>query len=199
MQKKIKWSIDQSHSSIAFRVRHLMISHVTGSFKTFDASIYTTGKDFSTAVIDLWIEASSIDTGDEKRDNHLIGENFFDTQDFKQINFESSMIQKAEADGSYDLWGELTMRGITQKVKLEVIFGGIAKDKTGREKAGFSVTGKIKRSDWGLVWNTAIEKGGLILSDEIIITCDVQLINLGGEKPSNGYLILPKNGGFGNA
>ena len=86
MQKEIKWSIDQAHSSITFRVRYLMISHVTGSFKTFDASVYTTGKDFSTAVIDVWIDAASIETGDEKRDSYLTGEDFFDTQDFKQNN-----------------------------------------------------------------------------------------------------------------
>jgi polyisoprenoid-binding protein YceI len=183
MKKEIKWSIDQAHSNITFKVRHLMISHVTGSFKTFDASIYTTGKDFSTAVIDIWIEAASIETGDTKRDEHLIGEDFFDTQDFKQITFVSSTIQKADADGTHDLWGELSMHGITKNVKLEVVFGGLAKDHNGHEKAGFSVTGKIKRSEWGLIWNAAIETGGLIVSDEITINCDVELINLGEKNP----------------
>jgi polyisoprenoid-binding protein YceI len=184
MKKEIKWSIDQSHSNLTFKVRHLMISHVVGFFKTFDASIYTTGKDFSTAVIDIWIDAASIETGDEKRDKHLIGEDFFDAQDFKQITFVSSTIQKAESDGTHDLWGEFTMHGITKNVKLDVVFGGIAKDHNGQEKAGFSVTGKIKRSDWGLVWNAAIETGGLIVSDEITISCDVQLINLGERIPT---------------
>jgi len=95
---KTKWSIDQSHSEISFKVRHLMISHVKGGFKTFDASIYTIGKDFSTAEVDLWIDASSIFTGDEKRDEHLKSPDFFDVEKFKQITFTSSNIEKSDEE-----------------------------------------------------------------------------------------------------
>jgi len=176
---KTKWSIDQSHSEIEFKVRHLMIAHVKGSFKTFDASIYTNEKDFTTAEIDLWIDSSSIITGDAVRDDHLKSADFFDVQNHKQITFTSSTIGKPDKDGNQELWGELTIRGITKNIKLNVQFGGILKDPWGNEKAGFTITGKINRSDWGLIWNTAIETGGFMVSEEVTVSCEVELINKG--------------------
>jgi polyisoprenoid-binding protein YceI len=181
METQTKWSIDPSHSEIEFKVRHLMISHVKGSFKTFDASIYTTDKDFSTAEIDVWIDSNSITTGDTKRDEHLKSIDFFDVEHHKQINFTSSTMGKANAEGTIELWGELTIVGITKNIKLDVKFGGIAKDPYGNEKAGFTITGKINRSDWGLVWNNAMETGGVVVSDEINIECEIQLTNLGNK------------------
>jgi len=183
MTNQIKWSIDQAHSEITFKVKHLMIAHVKGSFKNFDASIYTVAKDFTTADIDLWIDAASITTGDAKRDEHLRSSDFFDVEKHKEITFSSSTIEKADADGDkafdgiHDMWGELTIKGITKNIKLSVQFGGIVNDPWGNEKAGFTVTGKIKRSDWGLNWNKAIETGGLMVSDDINITCEVELSN----------------------
>ena len=177
--KDIKWGIDIAHSEIGFKVKHLMISNVRGSFKDFDASIYTTGNDFATAQIDLWIDAASITTGDAKRDEHLKSVDFFDVQNHKQITFNSSTIEKQDAEGNHELWGELTIRGIKKNVKLNVLFGGILKDPWGNEKAGFTVTGKINRSDWGLSWNTAIETGGFMVSDEVAISCEIELTNLG--------------------
>ncbi|HEY5470936.1 MAG TPA: YceI family protein [Bacteroidales bacterium] len=174
-----RWSIDQAHSEIAFRVRHLMIANVKGSFKTFDGSIYTTDKDFSTAEVDFWIDASSITTNDEKRDAHLKSADFFDVETHKQITFTSSTMGKADNDGNHELWGELTMIGITRNVKLNIQFGGIVKDPWGNEKAGFTVTGKINRSEWELVWNTTLETGGLMVSDEVLISCEIELINSG--------------------
>lgn len=179
MTNETKWSMDLAHSEIDFKVRHLMISNVKGSFKTFDASIFTTAKDFTTAEIDLWIDASSISTGDAKRDEHLKSADFFDVQNHKQITFTSSTIGKADAEGNHELWGELTMKGITKNVKLNAQFGGIIHDPWKNEKAGFTVTGKIKRSEWGLSWNTAIETGGIMVGDEVTISCEVELINAG--------------------
>ena len=176
---KTKWSIDQAHSEIGFKVRHLMIAHVKGALKTFDASIYTIAKDFETAEIDLWIDASSITTGDTKRDEHLKSADFFDVQNHKQITFTSSTVGKSDPDGNHELWGELTMRGISKNVKLNVQFGGIMKDPWGNEKAGFTVTGKINRTDWGLIWNTSIEAGGMMVSEEVTISCDIELTNIG--------------------
>ncbi len=176
--KETKWSIDPSHSEIAFKVRHLMIAHAKGSFNVFDASIYTNAKDFTTAEIDLWIDSSSITTGDEKRDAHLKSADFLDTEKHKQITFTSSTIGKADKNGVHELWGELTMLGITKNIKLEVEFGGVVKDPWGNEKAGFTVTGKINRSDWGLVWNAPIEAGGLLVSNEVSISCEVELTNV---------------------
>lgn len=182
MTTKTKWSIDHAHSEIAFKVRHLMISHAKGTFKTFDASIYTNGKNFKTADIDLWIDASSINTGDPKRDEHLKSGDFFDVENHKQITFTSSTMGKSGTEGNHELWGELTMKGVTKNLKLNAQFGGILKDPWGNEKAGFSVTGIIKRSDWELEWNTALEAGGLMLGDEVAISCEVELINAGQEE-----------------
>ncbi len=179
MTKETKWSIDQTHSEIAFKVRHLMIAHIRGRFETFDASVYTTGKNFATAQVDLWIDASSIVTGDAKRDEHLRGVDFFDVKNHKQITFTSNSVEKRNSEGAYELWGKLTMRGISKEIKLNVEFGGISKDPWGNEKAGFTVSGKINRNDWGLTWNAAIESGGLLVSEEVMISCDVELINKG--------------------
>jgi polyisoprenoid-binding protein YceI len=179
MKKQTKWSIDPVHSEIEFKVRHLMIVYVKGGFKTFDASIYTTEKDFTTAEIDLWIDASSITTGDAKRDEHLKSADFFDVQNHKQITFTSSTIGKPDQDGIHEVWGELTMKGITKNIKLNIQFGGIINDPWGNEKAGFTVTGKINRIDWGLNWNTALETGGIMVSEDVTISCEIELTNAG--------------------
>ena len=176
---KTKWSIDQDHSEIGFSVKHLMISRVKGVFKKFDASIYTIEKDFTTAEIDLWIDPSSIDTNNETRDEHLKSADFFDIQKHKQISFISSTIGEPDHEGNHDLWGELTMTGVTKIVKLNLQFGGIVHDPWGNEKAGFTITGKINRIDWGLVWNKSIEAAGLMVSEEVLIVCEIELINIG--------------------
>jgi len=176
---KTKWSIDQAHSEIGFRVRHLMIAHVNGSFKTFDASIYTTNKDFSTAEIDLWIDASSITTDNEMRDKHLKNSEFFDVKRHKQLTFVSSTIGQADPDDNHELWGELAIVGITHNVKLNLKFGGILNDPWGNERSGFTVSGKINRSDWGLTWNQPTDSGGLMISDEVAISAEFELINMG--------------------
>ncbi len=181
MSNETKWSIDPSHSEISFKVRHLMIAHVRGSFKTFDASIYVADKNFATAEIDLWIDAASITTGNESRDEHLKGADFFDVTNYKQIGFTSSTIEKADEDGNHTLWGELTIKGITRNVKLNVVFGGIMNDPWGNEKAGFSLTGTINRNDWGLAWNTILETGAIMVSDEIKISCEIELTNNGSK------------------
>jgi polyisoprenoid-binding protein YceI len=179
MTHQTKWTIDQAHSEIAFKIRHLMISNVKGSFKTFDASIYTLGNDFSTAEIDLWIDTTSVNTGDVKRDEHLISPEFFNSEIHKQINFTSSTIAAPNEKGVHELWGELSMNGITKNLKLDVVFGGIAKDPWGNEKAGFTVTGILKRSDWGLTFNMVLETGGVMVGDDVHITCEIELINNG--------------------
>jgi polyisoprenoid-binding protein YceI len=178
--QKSRWIIDQAHSEISFKVRHLMISNVKGSFKTFDATnIFTKAKDFTTAEIEFWIDASSIFTGDSKRDEHLKGYDFLDAESFKLITFTSESIGKPDTEGNHKLLGVLTIKGIAKKVQLNVQFGGIINDPWKNEKAGFTVTGKINRSDWGLVWNTKLESGGLLVSDEVTILCEVELSNAG--------------------
>jgi polyisoprenoid-binding protein YceI len=173
---KIKWQIDPVHSEIGFKVKHLMITNVKGTFKEFDASIYTTGEDFMTSEIDFWLNPASIDTGDQKRDTHLKSPDFFDVENHKQISFTGNTYEKVDDDGSYTLYGDLTIRGIKKQVKLDVEFGGVMKDPWGNEKAGFSINGKINRNDWGLNWNAALEAGGVLVSNDVLISCEVQLI-----------------------
>jgi polyisoprenoid-binding protein YceI len=173
---KIKWGIDPAHSEIAFKVKHLMITNIKGVFKEFDASIYTTGEDFMTSEIDFWMNPASVDTGDEKRDGHLKGVDFFDVEHFKEITFRGNSYENVDNDGSYELWGELTIKGITKKIKLDVEFGGVEKDPWGNEKAGFEINGKINRKDWGLEWNAALESGGVLVGDTVSISCEVQLV-----------------------
>ena len=171
-----RWAIDPMHSEIGFTVKHLMFTNVRGSFKEYGADIVTTGKDFMTAEVDFWINPASITTGDEKRDGHLKSADFFDAEKFKEINFTGNTFEKASGEGRYHLYGDLTMKGIKKQIKLEVEFGGVVKDPWGNEKAVFSVSGKINRKDWGLNWNQALEAGGVLVSEDVRINCEVQLV-----------------------
>jgi polyisoprenoid-binding protein YceI len=174
--KKAKWIIDPVHSEIGFKVKHLMITYVMGVFKEFDASIYTTGENFLTSEIDFWLNPASVDTGDPKRDEHLRSADFFDVENYKQISFTGNTYEQVDGDGSYTLYGDLTIKGIKKQVKLDVEFGGVMKDPWGQEKAGLTINGKINRKDWGLNWNTALEAGGVLVSDDVRISCEVQLV-----------------------
>jgi polyisoprenoid-binding protein YceI len=172
---KTKWGIDAAHSEIAFKVKHLMISNVKGTFKEFDASIFTTGEDFMTSEIDFWLNPASIETGAADRDAHLKSADFFDVENHKQITFIGNTYEKVD-DDSYILYGDLTIKGITKQIKLDVEFGGVMKDPWGNEKAGFTINGKINRKDWGLNWNATLEAGGVLVGEEIKISCEVELL-----------------------
>lgn len=172
---KTKWTIDPAHSEIGFKVKHLMIATVRGTFTEFDASIYTTEEDFMSAEIDFWLKSASVSTNDRKRDAHLRSPDFFDVENFPEINFTGNTLENVDNDGSYELYGELTIKGIKKQIKLDVEFGGVVKDPWGNHKAVFSLNGKINRKDWGLNWNTALESGGVLVGDDVWISCEVQL------------------------
>lgn len=173
--EKIKWGIDMAHSEVGFKVKHLMVANVRGLFKEFQASIVTTGEDFMTAEIDFWMDPSSVDTGSVDRDKHIRSADFFDADQFKQIHFTGNTYEEVDHDGSYELYGDLTIKGITKRIKLDVEFGGILKDPWGNQKAVFNINGKINRKDWGLNWNAALEAGGLLVGEEVSISADIQL------------------------
>lgn len=175
MAAKTKWVIDTAHTAVAFKIKHLMISNVKGEFKEYDASIYTTGNDFLTAEVDFWINPSSINTGDPKRDGHLVSSDFFDTENHKEITFKANTLEKADGDDNYSVWGDLTIKGITKRIKLNVEFNGIVKDPWGNEKAGFAITGKVSRKDWNLNWNAVLEAGGVLVGDEVKIDVELEL------------------------
>ncbi len=172
---KTKWAIDTTHSEISFKVKHLMITNVKGSFKEFDSTVYTHGDDFFTSDIEINLNAASIDTGVADRDAHLKSADFFDVENFKQIRFVGKKSERKD-DDSYILYGDLTIKGITKPVKLDVEFGGVMKDPWGNEKAGFTVTGKFNRKDWDLNWNAALEAGGVLVGDEVKISGDIELV-----------------------
>ena len=172
---KTKWQIDTAHSEITFKVKHLMISNVKGAFKKFDADIYTADDNFKNAEINVRINTDSVDTGDVQRDGHLKGSDFFDVENHPQMLFASTRFEKKDSD-SFVLTGDLTIRDVTKQVQLDVEFGGIMKDPWGNNKAGFTVSGKINRKDWGLNWNAALEAGGVLVSDEVKIAGEIQLL-----------------------
>jgi polyisoprenoid-binding protein YceI len=175
---KTKWAIDPAHSEIGFRVKHLVFSNVRGSFKEFDARIDTNGDDFRSAEIVVLIKSASVYTGIEKRDEHLRSADFFDVEQFREISFIANTLIEAEQEGRFVLHGELTMKGIKKQIKLDVELGAIVKDPWGAEKALFNINGKINRKDWGLNYNAVLEAGGVLISEDVWIQCEVQLIKM---------------------
>jgi polyisoprenoid-binding protein YceI len=172
---RTKWSLDHSHSQIGFKVKHLMVTNVRGVFNDYNGSISTTGDEFSDAEIDLSINPASISTGDGTRDTHLKSPDFFDVENFKEINFKGTTLER-KSESEYVLHGDLHIKAVTKRIKLDVEFNGIVKDPYGSKRAGFEITGKISRKDFGLTWNAALETGGVVVGDEVTIKCEIQLI-----------------------
>lgn len=176
---KIKWSLDPTHSEVKFKIKHLMITNVTGSFTKYEVTAETDDEDFMTADISFTADVNSVTTHNEQRDGHLKGVDFFDAEKFPQITFKATKYEDVDHDGSYELYGDLTIKGITKNIKLDVEFGGLMKDPWGNVKAGFTINGKINRKDWGLNWNAALETGGMLVSDDVRISCEIQLVKQG--------------------
>jgi len=170
-----KWAIDPTHSEIHFKVKHLMITTVTGSFNSFTAAAETEAEDFSGAAISFSADTASVDTGNEQRDGHLKSADFFDAEKFPALSFKSTSYTKKGGD-EYVLTGDLTIKDVTKPVTLSVEFGGVAKDPWGNTKAGFTLSGKINRKDFGLNWNAVTEAGGLLVSEEVKLSAEIQLV-----------------------
>ena len=169
------WKIDPAHSEIQFKVKHLMITTVTGYFRRFDLEVETEDEDFTQARrLEFTAEAASIDTNSEQRDTHLRSADFFDAEKFGQIRYVGKTLERSGSD--YTLSGDLTIRGVTKPVALKVHFGGIVIDPYGQTKAGFEVEGRISRKEFGLVWSAMTEAGQVVVGDEIKVLCEVQLI-----------------------
>lgn len=168
-----KWVLDPAHSELTFKVKHLMISSVKGEFKNFTTEI--DNEELENGKVKVNIETSSIFTNNADRDNHLKSADFFDVENHPKMAFESTKITKVD-DTEYKLKGLLSIRGVTKEVVLDAEFGGINKDPWGNTKAGFSYNGKINRKDWGLNWNAALETGGVLVSDDVTISGEVQLV-----------------------
>lgn len=175
MEERVTWQLDPAHTDIAFKIRHLMITNVKGQFKKYELDATSIGNDFTSAQIEFRIDPNSIDTNNDDRDKHLRSADFFDTENHHDITFKSTSVEKVTGD-VYTLKGNLTIRGISKPVELEVEYGGTMTDPWGNLKAGFTVEGTINRKDWGLNWNAALEAGGFLVGDDVKIMCDVQLL-----------------------
>ena len=171
-----KWVLDPTHSDVEFKVKHLMISTVTGHFSSFLADVSTEEEDFTKSKVTFTVDAASISTNNEQRDGHIKGPDFFDVANHPQIKFVITKIENVDNDGSYNLYGDLTIRSITKNVKLEVEFGGVIKDPWGNTRAGFAVNGKINRKDFGLTWHMTTDAGGIVLGDDVRIHVALELI-----------------------
>lgn len=172
---KTTWTLDPTHSEILFKVKHLMITNVKGEFRKFQAEIISEGSDFTKSNISVSIDAGSVFTNEDQRDGHLKSADFFDVANHPTLTFNGKSLKKKD-DENFVLNGVLTVKGISKEVTLDVEFGGINKDPWGNEKAGFSLNGKINRKDFGLNWNAALETGGVLVSDEVKISAEVQFV-----------------------
>jgi len=175
------WNLDTVHSGINFSVRHMVVSKVRGRFAKFTGNVALDESDFTRSSVEATIDASSIDTGTAQRDDHLKSADFFDVERFPEIRFLSTRIEKVSGD-RYRVTGELTIHGFTRSIALETEYGGRGKDPWGNERIGFTARGAIERKDFGLVWNQALETGGVLVSDRVDIELEVQAVRAAAAK-----------------
>lgn len=168
-----KWTIDPAHSSIDFTVKHMMIAKVKGTFHQFEASITGDAHDLTSADIDFSIDLNSVDTRNSDRDAHLRSADFFEIEKFPNLTFKATSIKKS-GDGEYSITGDVTLHGVTRSETFNAEFEGAGKDPWGNEKVGFSATGSLKRSDYGLTYNAVLETGGVLIGDEIKVAIEIE-------------------------
>jgi polyisoprenoid-binding protein YceI len=167
-----KWVLDPMHSEVQFKVKHLVISTVTGSFRKFEGEVVTESEDFQDSEIDFSLDVDSVDTTQEARDQHLKSAEFFDAATYPKISFKSTSLTKNGSD--YKLVGDLTIKDVTKPVTLDVEFGGSAADFYGQTKAGFEITGKINRKEFGLTWDSITEAGSIVVGEDIKLIINAQ-------------------------
>lgn len=170
-----KWVLDPAHSELGFKVKHLMISTVTGNFSKFDVQLESGKEDFTDGKVVLTADINSINTGNEQRDGHLKSGDFFEAEKYPEIRFVSSSIKKSDAKGDYIAEGELTIKDVTKTVAIPLEYGGTVRDPWGNTKAAFSIDTKVNRKEFGLGWNAALEGGGVLVGEDIRILAEIQL------------------------
>ena len=170
-----KWTVDPVHSNIGFSISHLTISEVSGSFDTYTIEVTTDDGDFTKSQITFTGDVNSINTGIEKRDDHLRSADFFDTENYPTMTFVSKSLEKVSGD-KYKLMGNFTVKDMTKEVELDVEYNGMVKDPQGVTRAGFKVTGEFNRFDFGIMWNNFLETGGLIVGKTVYLNMDLELV-----------------------
>lgn len=176
----VPWKIDPAHSLVEFPVKHMMIATLKGRFTGFQATIVADPADLSTATLEADIDTASVDTREPQRDAHLRSPDFFDAENHPTISLRTRSIER-KAHDQYKLHGDLTIRGVTRPVTLDLTVDGQGKDPWGNERLAFSIEGTLNRKDWGLNWNTLLETGGVLVSDQIRIYVQVSAIAVRGE------------------
>ena len=171
---KTLWKIDPTHSEVQFKVKHLVISTVTGTFKSFEGTLESEGEDFDGASASFSLDVNSIDTNVADRDAHLKSDDFFNAEKYPHLKFEGTLHKKS--DSEYKLVGPLTIRDITKEVELNVEYGGTMVDGYGQTKSGFEITGKVSRKEFGLKWDMLTEAGGVVVADEVRLNLNIQII-----------------------
>ncbi|HEY4325809.1 MAG TPA: YceI family protein [Mucilaginibacter sp.] len=174
MATATRWAIDPMHSEVQFKVKHLVISTVSGFFKSFEGAMDTVNDDFEDADISFSLDIDSIDTNQSQRDGHLKGADFFDAEKYPKITFKSTSFKKTNDEDEYKLTGDLTIKDVTKSVTLNAEFGGSTDDFYGNTKAGFEVTGKVNRKDFGLTYDPVTEAGSIVLGEDIKLLINVQ-------------------------
>ncbi len=172
---KTLWKIDPTHSEVQFKVKHLVISTVTGSFNSYEGKIEADGDNFENAKATFAADIDSITTNNEDRDQHLKSDDFFNAEEYPQLTFESTNFENV-GDRQYKVTGDLTIRDVTREIELDVVHGGTVGDPYGNTKAGFEVTGTINRKEFGLSWDAVTEAGNVVVGDKITLQLNVQFI-----------------------
>ena len=172
--QNIIWNVDPTHTGIKFSVTHLMVSELEGNFKTYSGKVESPSTDFNNGTVEFTIDVNSINTESDNRDKHLMGDEFFNSAKYPKITFKSTSFKKIDGN-KYELIGDLTIRNITKKVTFDVKNNGLMKDPWGNNKAGFKANTKINRKDYDLKWSMLTEAGGMVVSDEVDITVNIEL------------------------
>lgn len=175
MSDLVKWTIDPTHSEIGFKVKHMMFTNVSGKFEKYNGVIETAGNSFDNTKVEFTAETASVTTGNKDRDAHLVSADFFDVANYPELKFVSTSFT-SNGNDTFVMKGDLSLHGITKPVTLNVEYGGLANDPWGNQKAAFNITGKINRKDWGLAWNVSLDSGGVLVSEEIRLNIEVQLV-----------------------
>lgn len=170
------YDIDASHSSLEFAARHAMVTTVRGRFGEFEGTLRLDGTDPERSGAEVRIAVDSLDTRSADRDAHLRGADFFDVENHPEITFRSTRAARGKRDGQYVLWGDLTIRGVTREVELDLTYTGSAVDPWDKTRVGFEGETTVSRKDWGLTWNVALEAGGLLVSDKVKLTLDIAAV-----------------------
>lgn len=179
----VSWQVDSSHTAAQFSVRHMMVSNVRGEFTKTSGTVQWDGKDFSTAVVDVTIDATTISTREPRRDAHLRSADFFDVEKYPTITFRSTKVEAA-GPGKLRMTGHLAIHGVTKVVVLDVTGPTpVVKDPSGTARVGASATATINRKDFGLLWNAALDGGGVVVGDEVNITIDIECVAKAAARP----------------